>query len=183
MIWTWRYNKQLNTADERADKLITRAVKDGNGEWHGAGEPAVCTRSLLQRLMERGRVTMDAAPIHPDSKLRDGAAIKIEFLPPESIDLKPEAVDIEVLFEDHDIAVINKPQGFAVHPSLTKKHGTLVNILLHRLGKLSSIGGPLRPGIVHRLDKDTSGVLVVSKTDIANMELVKTCSTQSIERV
>ncbi|HQC35646.1 MAG TPA: RluA family pseudouridine synthase [Bacillota bacterium] len=126
------------------------------------------SRSYIQKLIEEGMVKVDGSPVFSKKlKLLSGRRVEL-FLPrQESGPPEPEPIELEVLYEDEDLAVINKPKGMVVHPGAGNANGTLVNALLHRYGKLSSLNGEDRPGIVHRIDKDTSGLLVIARTDAA----------------
>jgi 23S rRNA pseudouridine1911/1915/1917 synthase len=136
----------------------------------------------LKKLFEDGSVLCDGKALKASTKLRAGSLISISFPAPAPSEVLPEALALEVLFEDEHLLVINKPQGLTVHPSPTKLQGTLVGALLHRGGALSRVGGPMRPGIVHRLDKDTSGALVISKTDECHRKLTEIFSRHEIDR-
>lgn len=165
---------------ERADKLILAALSHLS---ESDGIPSPLTRTQLQRLIEEGHVTIDGIPIKANSKLKAGTRVQILIPPPQATELTPEDRPIEILYQDEHLAIINKPAGLTVHPSPTQMENTLVHALLHHLKDLSGIGGVLRPGIVHRLDKNTSGALVVSKTDQAHTRLVETFSKHEIDRV
>jgi 23S rRNA pseudouridine1911/1915/1917 synthase len=120
--------------------------------------------------------------VNAGAKLAVGQEVQLLLLPPRTLELQPEDRPLEILFEDEHLAIINKPCGLTVHPSETQTEGTLVHALLHHLKDLSGIGGVLRPGIVHRLDKNTSGALVVTKTDAAHLRLAETFAAHRIER-
>ncbi|HSV97685.1 MAG TPA: RluA family pseudouridine synthase [Spirochaetota bacterium] len=126
------------------------------------------SRSLIQHLIRDGHITVNGAPVKPNYRLKTDDAVLIAFPKPEKLDLEPQDIPLDILFEDDQLAVINKPAGLVVHPGPGNSDGTLVNALLHHLRDLSSIGGVERPGIVHRLDKDTAGVMVIAKTDLAH---------------
>ena len=136
------------------------------------------SRSRIQQLIRTGSVTLNGSPARPRELVRTGDRIEVNEPPPEKIDNQPEAIPLDVLYEDEELIVINKPAGLVVHPGAGHREHTLVNALLHHFPKLSGIGGKERPGIVHRLDKETSGCLVVAKTDEAHRGL----STQFAER-
>ncbi|GCF84956.1 pseudouridine synthase [Geobacter sp. SVR] len=141
------------------------------------------TRAAVQRLIESNNILIDGKPARPSLKLKGGECITVEIpaaIPAEPL---PEAIPLEVLFEDGDLIVINKPAGMVVHPGPGNSTGTLVNALLSHCADLSGIGGELRPGIVHRLDKGTSGVLVAAKNDRAHQALSTQFSRHSIKRV
>jgi 23S rRNA pseudouridine1911/1915/1917 synthase len=133
------------------------------------------SRARIQSLMDEGRVQVDGASRRASHRVAPGEHVTVEILPPPPAGVEAEAIPLDVLYEDADIAVINKPAGMIVHPGAGANAGTLVAALLHRFGSggLSTIGGPLRPGIVHRLDKDTSGAIVIARTDEAHRQLVE----------
>ena len=123
------------------------------------------TRSYVQKLIEEGRVRVDEMTVKVGLKLKPGMKISAEIPEPEPLTLKPENIPLDIVFEDEDIIVINKPKDMVVHPAAGNWDGTLVNALLaHCRDSLSDINGVIRPGIIHRIDKDTSGLLVVAKT-------------------
>ncbi len=130
------------------------------------------SRAQVQRLIKQGRVTLEGRPARAATKVSPGQAISLIVPEPEPLELAPEPMDLEVLHEDPELIVINKPPGLVVHPAAGHASGTLVNGLLALCGDLAGIGGKLRPGIVHRLDKDTSGALVAAKSDLAHRGLV-----------
>lgn len=140
--------------------------------WLHAQLPAY-SRSRLQGLMRQGHVTMDGTAARPHSPTRAGAEVIVTCPPPTTVALEPEAIPIEVLYEDCHLIVVNKAAGMVVHPAAGNWSGTLVNALLFHCRDLAGVGGELRPGIVHRLDKDTSGVMVAAKTDAAVEHLVR----------
>ncbi len=130
------------------------------------------TRSFASTLCEEGRVMVCGKTVDKKYKLKDGDIIEIELPEPEALDLIPENIPLTIIYEDNDVAVINKPQGMVVHPAAGNYTGTLVNALLYHFGdSLSAINGVIRPGIVHRIDKDTAGLLVVAKNNDAHLAL------------
>ena len=133
------------------------------------------SRARIQLLMDEGRVQVDGASRRASHRVAPGEHVTVEIPPPPPAGVEAEAIPLDVLYEDADVAVINKPAGMIVHPGAGVNAGTLVAALLHRFGSegLSTIGGPLRPGIVHRLDKDTSGAIVIARTDEAHRKLVE----------
>ncbi len=142
------------TGPERLDRWLAN---------HGVGR----SRAYVRRLIDSGMVRVDGRLAPASWQVRPGQRIEVELPPPEDEAARPEPIPLNVVYEDEDILVINKPQGMVVHP--TAGHGgTLVNALLARGSTLSLIGGEDRPGIVHRLDKDTSGLIVVAKNDRAH---------------
>jgi 23S rRNA pseudouridine1911/1915/1917 synthase len=140
------------------------------------------SRVRVRRLIEEGRVLLSGAPARPAARLRGGEAVTVEVPPAAPLDLAPEDVPLKVLHEDPWLLVVEKPAGMVVHPAPGHSVGTLVNALLSRAGTLSGIGGVSRPGIVHRLDRDTSGILVVAKTDAAHHGLSDQLSSRKMDR-
>lgn len=133
------------------------------------------SRARIQSLMDEGRVQVDGASRRASHRVEPGERVTVEIPPPPPAGVEAEPIPLDVLYEDADVAVIDKPAGMIVHPGAGANAGTLVAALLHRFGSegLSAIGGPLRPGIVHRLDKDTSGAIVIARTDEAHRKLVE----------
>ncbi len=141
------------------------------------------SRSRAQALIDSGMVTIGGVAVPKRTKLKEGDAVVVFLPPPEDIEAKPQNIPIEVVYEDEDLLVVNKPQGMVVHPAPGNPDGTLVNALLYYLeGRLSTINGKLRPGIVHRIDKDTAGLLIVAKTDAAHNHLAAQIAEHSFTR-
>lgn len=142
------------------------------------------SRVRIQKLIKSNEVTLNNKRlVKPHHQIKSEDKIEVNLPEAEELNITPEDIPIEILYEDEDLIVINKPAGIIVHPTHKIKSGTLINALLfHTQGKLSSIGAPFRPGVVHRLDKDTSGVIVVAKTDQAYWSLVKQFSQHTIKR-
>ena len=151
-------------AGKRLDAYLAQAIPE-------------ISRSRVQMLIEAGQVRVDGAPGSSKQKLHGGEAIEIEGEPhPEPLHATPEDIPLDILYEDQSLAVVNKPAGMMVHAGAgstddTRNKGTLVNALLHHMAQLSDVGGELRPGIVHRLDKQTSGAIVVAKDDVTHRKL------------
>ena len=142
------------------------------------------SRSALQKNIEKGNITVNGEKISKNYKLRLGDIVEAELPPPENIDIVPEDIPLDIMYEDDDLIVINKPQNMVVHPAPGHYTGTLVNALMFHCGdNLSGINGVLRPGIVHRIDKDTSGVLVIAKSDLAHKGLSEQLAEHSMKRV
>lgn len=141
------------------------------------------SRAQAQRAIAAGQVVVNGQRVKASYRLRTGDRLSLSWQPPAPPSLVPEAIPLDVVYEDQDLLVINKPQGLVVHPAPGHPRGTLVNALLHHCRDLSGIGGSLRPGIVHRLDKDTSGLLVVAKNDRAHLELAKQLKDHAVQRV
>jgi len=144
-------------------------------------EPSL-SRAHVRRLIEEGAVTLSGERVKPAHRLRGGERISGAVPEAKPTELVAEALPLAILWQDADVAVIDKPAGLVVHPAPGHSHGTLVNALLHHCRDLSGIGGELRPGIVHRLDKDTSGVLVVAKNDAAHRSLAAQFKVHSVLR-
>ena len=142
------------------------------------------SRSALQKNIEKGNITVNGEKISKNYKLRIGDIVEAELPPPENIDIVPEDIPLDIMYEDDDLIVINKPPNMVVHPAPGHYTGTLVNALMFHCGdNLSGINGVLRPGIVHRIDKDTSGVLVIAKSDLAHKGLSEQLAEHSMKRV
>ncbi len=140
------------------------------------------TRSRIKKLIEDGQTSLNNKPAKAGVKIKTGDQIGITIPAPQPIKAEPEKIPLDIVYEDRHIIVINKPHGLAVHPGAGRAKGTLVNALLYHCKDLSGIGGALRPGIVHRIDKDTSGVLVVAKTDKSHQFLSKQFKEHSMKR-
>src|ERR1700732_2300473 len=141
------------------------------------------SRSRLQQLIRDGFVSPNGKTARPRDILRAGDVVDLTEPPPEKVDNQPEAIPLDILFEDDDLIVINKPAGLVVHPGAGHREHTLVNALLHHFPTLSGIGGKERPGIVHRLDKETSGCIVVAKTDEAHRGLSEQFEQRTVEKI
>lgn len=131
------------------------------------------SRSQIQQWIKEQHVSIDGKVVKANYKVNAGDKILIEIPEPEELDLVPENLDLEIVYEDEDVVIVNKPQGMVVHPSAGHPNGTLVNGLLYQIKNLSTINDVVRPGIVHRIDKDTSGLLMVAKNDRAHEALAK----------
>ena len=140
------------------------------------------TRSAAQKLIESEFVTVNGISPAKNYRLRAGDEVETEFPEPVPADAKPQALPLEIVYEDADLLVVNKPKGMVVHPAPGNPDGTLVNALLYHVRDLSGINGVIRPGIVHRLDKDTSGLLIVAKNDAAHFSLAEQIKAHSFER-
>src|SRR5437016_12550947 len=143
---------------------------------------AAFSRSRLQQLIRDGFVRLNDSTSRPHQIVRGGDKIELTEPPLEKIEMLPEVIPLEILFEDDDLVVINKPPGLVVHPGAGNREHTLVNALLNHCATLSGIGGKERPGIVHRLDKDTSGCLVVAKNDTTHRELSGQFAARTVEK-
>ena len=141
------------------------------------------SRSHLQKLIAAGEVLVDGRTRRANYRLSAGETVAVSIPEPEPVDIKPEPIPLDILYEDSDIIVINKPRGMVVHPAAGVTSGTLVNALLAHCHDLSGINGAVRPGIVHRLDKDTSGVMVAAKNDAAHLSLAEQIKNKTAHRV
>ena len=149
-----------------------------------SGEDTGLSRSALQALVADGHVLCNGRQVAKSLKLKAGDTILLEIPDAKPIEAVPQDIPLEIVYEDEHLLVVNKPKGMVVHPAPGNPDGTMVNALLwHCAGRLSGIGGAIRPGIVHRIDKDTSGLLVVAKTDAAHQALTEQMSVHSIHRV
>lgn len=141
------------------------------------------SRSRLQQLIRNGFVSLNGERARPRDRVRAGDRIRVSEPLPEKTDNQPEAISLDILFEDDDLVVINKPAGLVVHPGAGHREHTLVNALLHHCPNLSGVGGKERPGIVHRLDKETSGCLVVAKNDETHRNLSAQFAARTVEKI
>lgn len=141
------------------------------------------SRSYIQKLIKDGLVTVNNKNVKAKYIVSEGDHIQINLPEPQKLEIEPENIPIDIVYEDDDIAIVNKPQGMVVHPAPGNYSGTLVNALLYRLKSLSSINGIIRPGIVHRIDKDTSGLLMIAKNNLAHEKLSKQLKDHSINRI
>ena len=158
-------------AGERADAFLARSVPD-------------LTRSAAQRLLEEGAVTVNGTAVKKNYKTSPGDQVTFTLPDPEPIDVQPQNIPLDVVFEDDDVIVVNKPVGLVVHPAPGHPDGTLVNALLYHCGSsLSGINGAIRPGIVHRIDRDTSGLIIAAKNDRAHLALAAQLQDHSLARV
>ena len=142
------------------------------------------TRSAVQRLLEEGQVVCDGKQLAKNYKLNGSETLEVSLPDPEPVDVVPQDIPLDVVFEDGDVIVVNKPKGLVVHPAPGHPDGTLVNALLHHCGdSLSGIGGELRPGIVHRIDRDTSGLIIAAKNDFAHQRLAAQLQDHTLARI
>ena len=157
-------------ANLRVDKYLSETLPD-------------YTRSFLQKIVKEGGVLADGKPVKASYKVRSGECLEVRIPEAKEPDILPEAIPLEILYEDQDLLVVNKPKGMVVHPSAGHYSGTLVNALMyHCKDQLSGINGILRPGIVHRIDMDTTGSLVVCKNDMAHSAIAEQLKSHSITR-
>jgi 23S rRNA pseudouridine1911/1915/1917 synthase len=154
---------------QRIDRLLAEQLDD-------------TSRSDMQGRIRDGLVKVNGGTIKPNYKVKKGDVVTVEVRELVEADIIPEDLDLEIIHEDAEVAVVNKPKGMVVHPAAGHPSGTLVNGLMHQLDNLSGINGELRPGIVHRIDKDTSGLLMVAKDDVTHRHLVEQLVEKSVTR-
>ena len=140
------------------------------------------SRSFIQNLIKADHVSVNQKVRKPNYRLTEGDVVAVSIPEAESVEIIPEDIPLDYIYEDHDIVIVNKPRGMVVHPALSNYSGTLVNALLFHCKDLSGINGAIRPGIVHRLDKDTSGVMMAAKNDMAHMGLAEQVKEHSAKR-
>lgn len=153
----------------RADKILSVEIEN-------------LSRSFIQGLFDDGKVFVNGKKGKGKMKLKTGDKVEIDIPEPEELTVEPENIPVDIIYEDKDVIVVNKPKGMVVHPAPGNYNGTLVNALLYHCKDLSGINGVIRPGIVHRIDKNTSGILVVAKNDFAHQELAAQFKEHSIKR-
>lgn len=140
------------------------------------------SRSLVQNLIKAGKVLVNGQPLKASYHLKEGEEVGVELPEPQAVAIEAQNIPLNIIYQDQDLAIVEKPKGLVVHPAHGNWDHTLVNALLYHIKDLSGINGELRPGIVHRLDKDTSGVMVVAKNDIAHRNLAEQIKVHSIRR-
>lgn len=165
----FEWNVDASEAKERLDKHI--ALKTD------------LTRSFVQSLIDEGNVLVNGQPSKSNMKVKENDFIEVEYVDDQELEATPEKMDLDIRYEDSDVIVINKPKGMVVHPAAGNQTGTLVNGLLYHCQDLSGINGVLRPGIVHRIDKDTTGLLIVAKNDVAHQSLATQLQSKTVNRL
>lgn len=173
---------------DRDEAFCWRVEEPDSGKrldiWLSEIQSPPLSRSAWQRLIRTHHVRVNGSPATPNAKLGAGDEVTAEIPPPEKSGMTPENIPLDVLFEDADLVVVNKPAGMVVHPGAGNRTHTLVHALLHHCaGKLSGIGGVERPGLVHRLDAETSGCLVIAKNDAAHQALAAQFKTRTVEKI
>jgi 23S rRNA pseudouridine1911/1915/1917 synthase len=155
---------------QRLDKHVTQMVPD-------------LSRSRAQKLIEGGLVTVNGGTAKPSYPVEVGDLVVVRIPPPETLEVQPESIPLDIIYEDEDIIVVNKPPGMVVHPAYGHRTGTLVNAVLAHCPDLAGVEGDQRPGIVHRLDKDTSGLIIVAKNDLARRHLQRQFKRREVKKV
>lgn len=170
--------------NECGEILVYTSEKGGERLDSFVSERAEISRSSAQRLIENGSVRISGEPVvKKNYKLRSGDTVEVEFPENEDCDAEPEDIPLDIKYEDDDIIIVNKPVGMVVHPAPGHSHGTLVNALMYHCGSsLSGIGGVNRPGIVHRIDRDTTGLICAAKNDMAHLSLAQQLQDHSMHR-
>ncbi|MBQ8942774.1 MAG: RluA family pseudouridine synthase [Firmicutes bacterium] len=164
------YIAETEDANKRIDVFLNEEIED-------------ISRSAIQKNIENGNILVNGKKVGKNYKLSEGDGVSVELPEPVEIEILPENIPLDILYEDKDVIVINKPQDMVVHPAPGHYTGTLVNALMYHCGdELSGINGVLRPGIVHRIDKDTSGILVAAKSDRAHISLSKQLAEHTMTR-
>ncbi len=166
---SWEIGEEV--AGQRVDKFLAGAIEDES-----------VSRSQIQDWIRDGHVRVGGLQVKPNAKLPSGSVLTLNRPDAAPIEAQPEDIPLNVVYEDGDVIVIDKPRGFVVHPAPGHASGTVVNALLHHCGDLSGINGSLRPGIVHRIDKDTSGLLMAAKNDLAHASLAEQLKDHSVTR-
>ena len=157
-----------SSKSERIDKFLQNELSD-------------LSRTNIQNLISEGYIKVDGNTVKTNYKLKESNVITIDYKEPEELDVVKQDIPVDIVYEDNDLLIVNKPKGMVVHPSAGHKDGTLVNALLYHC-ELSSINGTIRPGIVHRIDKDTSGLLIVAKNDKAHVKLSEMIANKEVMR-
>ena len=167
---TTRLTVTTEEAGQRADSLLARRLEG-------------LTRSAAARLLEEGRVTDRGRPVAKNLRVQPGQVLEVTLPEPEEPETRPQDIPLDVVYEDEDVIVVNKPTGMVVHPAPGHPDGTLVNALLYHCGEsLSGVGGQKRPGIVHRIDRDTSGLIIAAKNDAAHLALAAQLADHTLAR-
>ena len=164
---------QVTVAEEQKSERIDKFVAEINSEW---------SRSQVQQWIKDDVVTVNGKSVKVNYKVKENDEITVTIPDPEELDIQAEDMNLEIYYEDADVLVVNKPRGMVVHPAPGHTSGTLVNGLMHHCTDLSGINGVMRPGIVHRIDKDTSGLLMVAKNDMAHESLVNQIVAKTVTR-
>ncbi len=161
---------RVSESGQRLDKYVAQMAPD-------------LSRSRVQKLIEEGLITVNGGMAKPSYRVEVGDLVVTRIPPPESLEVRPEPIPLDIVYEDEDIIVVNKPAGMVVHPAYGHRTGTLVNAVLAHCPDLAGVGDDLRPGIVHRLDKDTSGLIIVAKNDSACRHLQRQFKRREVHKV
>ena len=171
-----------NGISNEQERIVVTEVEAGMRADVALAQLLDITRSNMQKLLEEGRALRGSKVVKANYKLRIGDVIDITLPEPQPLDVQPENIPLDIIYEDEDVVVINKARGMVVHPAAGNYNGTLVNALLYHCKNLSGINGVIRPGIVHRLDKDTSGIMICAKNDLAHISLSEQIQSKTAQR-
>ncbi len=171
-----------NGVSGQQERLIIDEMAAGQRADVGLASLLELTRSNMQKLLEEGRAVRGSKVLKANYKLKAGDEITVTLPEPQPLDVQPEDIPLDIIYEDEDVVVVNKARGMVVHPAAGNYSGTLVNALLYHCKNLSGINGVIRPGIVHRLDKDTSGIMICAKNDAAHLSLSRQIQEKSAQR-
>ncbi len=160
---------KADSSGARIDVFVAREIKG-------------ISRSRARKLIESGHILLDGLSSKPNRKLAAGEEITVDIPEEENTVIKPEKIQLDIVYEDDSVLIVNKPPGLVTHPTETLRSGTLVNALLNYTDKLSTVNGPMRRGIVHRLDKGTTGVLIIARTDAAHLNLAAQIGARTVKR-
>ena len=170
MVDAFIFSVEENEKGERIDKLVSNKCEN-------------LTRSYVQKLIENSEILVNGKPVGKNVKVSQGDVVVVKTVEPVKPDIVPENIPLDIRYEDNCLLVVNKPKGMVVHPAAGNYDGTLVNALMYHCGdSLSGINGVARPGIVHRIDKNTSGLLIVAKNDLAHLDLAEQIKAHSFDR-
>lgn len=174
----------MDSGDRTEEFAIEKSAPDQRLDQYLRGRFPAVSRGTIKRLIAEGHIRVDDKVVKATHSPRAGEQVRVHWPEPKSAQARPEEMPLDILFEDDSLLVLNKPAGLVVHPSAGHEEHTLVNALLHHCrGSLSGVGGVARPGIVHRLDKETSGCLVVAKNDETHLALSKQFSERQVEKI
>lgn len=175
---------QCGSSETLAGRLLISPEQAGQRADSGLAQLLDVTRSNMQKLLDEGRAVKenDGKALKANYRLRAGDVILVTLPEPQPLDVQPENIPLDIIYEDEDVVVVNKARGMVVHPAAGNYSGTLVNALLHHCRNLSGINGVIRPGIVHRLDKDTSGIMICAKNDAAHLSLSRQIQEKTAQR-
>lgn len=174
---------QCGISETLTERLLIAPEQAGQRADSGLAQLLDVTRSNMQKLLDEGRaVKENGKALKANYRLRAGDVILVTLPEPQPLDVQPENIPLDIIYEDEDVVVVNKARGMVVHPAAGNYSGTLVNALLHHCSNLSGINGVIRPGIVHRLDKDTSGIMICAKNDAAHLSLSRQIQEKTAQR-
>lgn len=174
--------EHIDNGSIEQERIVITEAEAGQRADVGLAALLELTRSNMQKLLDEGRAVKGTKVLKSNYKLRAGDEIVVTLPEPQPLDVQPENIPLDIIYEDEDVVVVNKPRGMVVHPAAGNYSGTLVNALLYHCKNLSGINGVIRPGIVHRLDKDTSGIMICAKNDNAHVSLSQQIQSKTAQR-